>query len=159
MFHLTPVHLSIILEDAVFTTIIARVVAMAVAMMSLRRRASSRTCLARARSILAVRATLEEKVATSCAYSFSLAKSSTYSSKLAGGDDLLLLVIFSLRRTAMTSAVLRPRQMIKENFPPSRKRSREKRKESPLSPRAKLSLAGGLPSPSRQLPYDNSVQS
>ena len=97
--------------------LLPELVAMAVAMMSLRRRASSRTCLARARSILAVRATLEEKVATSCAYSFSLAKSSTYSSKLAGGDDLLLLVIFSLRRTAMTSAVLRPRQMIKENFP------------------------------------------
>lgn len=67
---------------------------MAVAMMSLRRRASSRTCLARARSILAARAALEEKVATSCAYSLSLAK--------AGGDDLLLLVIFSIR-------VLRPR--------------------------------------------------
>ena len=87
--------------------LLPELVAMAVAMMSLRRRASSRTCLARARSILAVTATLEEKVATSCAYSFSLAKSSTYSSKLAGGDDLLLLVIFSLRRTATS---LRPRQ-------------------------------------------------
>lgn len=78
MFNSTPVHLSIIFDNAVFTTIIVR-----------RGRDSSGNDI--------TKTTLEEKVATSCAYFFSLAKPSTYSSKLAGGDYLLLLVIFSLR--------------------------------------------------------------